>query len=140
MMSSLPSSPLPISFGAFHAANQFFRRPDLFDCLIGMSGFYDLEWLLHGYSDENVYFNNPMWFVANMNDPAQLDLLRNHSQIHLISGQGAWEVPPASQRFSTLLWSKSIPHNLDLWGHDIPHDWPSWHKMLDYYIGERLGW
>jgi hypothetical protein len=31
------------SFGAFHAANAFFRRPDLFDTLIGMSGFYDLR-------------------------------------------------------------------------------------------------
>ncbi|HCF62548.1 MAG TPA: hypothetical protein DFS52_31730 [Myxococcales bacterium] len=128
------------SFGAFHAANLFFRRPDLFDCLVGMSGFYDLSWLLHGYSDENVYFNNPMWFVANMTDHAQLETLRNHSQIHLVSGQGDWEVPGASQRFSTLLWSKGIPHNLDLWGRDIPHEWWSWHRMLDHYLGQRLGW
>ena len=35
------------SFGAFHAANQFFRRPDLFDTLIAMSGFYDLAARLH---------------------------------------------------------------------------------------------
>ena len=31
------------SFGAFHACNVLFRRPDLFDTLIAMSGFYDLE-------------------------------------------------------------------------------------------------
>ena len=37
------------SFGAFHAANQFFRRPDLFDTLVAMSGFYDLE---PDYTDE----------------------------------------------------------------------------------------
>ncbi|MBI5545290.1 MAG: hypothetical protein HY901_15475 [Deltaproteobacteria bacterium] len=128
------------SFGAFHAANQFFRRPDLFDCLIGMSGFYDLTWLLDGYSDENVYFNNPMWYLNNFHDSHQLDLLRHHSQIHLITGQGAWEVPNASRRFSSLLASKDIPHNLDLWGHDVPHDWPTWRKMLPYYVGERLGW
>src|SRR6185295_5305189 len=30
------------SFGAFHAANTLFRRPDLFDAAIAMSGFYDL--------------------------------------------------------------------------------------------------
>ena len=30
------------SFGAFHAANMLFRRPDLFDCVIAMSGFFDL--------------------------------------------------------------------------------------------------
>jgi esterase/lipase superfamily enzyme len=128
------------SFGAFHAANQFFRRPDLFDCLIGMSGFYDLSWLLDGYSDENVYFNNPMWYVANLSDGRQFDLLRSSSQIHLLTGQGAWEVPNASRRFSALLANKGIPHNLDLWGFDVPHDWPTWKKMLPYYLGERLGW
>ncbi|MCQ7030040.1 alpha/beta hydrolase-fold protein, partial [Escherichia coli] len=31
------------SFGAFHAANTLFRRPDLFDAVIAMSGFYDLS-------------------------------------------------------------------------------------------------
>src|SRR3954447_256527 len=30
------------SFGAFHAANALFRRPDLFDGVIAMSGFCDL--------------------------------------------------------------------------------------------------
>jgi esterase/lipase superfamily enzyme len=30
------------SFRAFHAANTLFRRPDLFDCVIAMSDFYDL--------------------------------------------------------------------------------------------------
>ena len=128
------------SFGAFHAANQFFRRPDLFDTLVGMSGFYDLSWLLDGYSDQNVYFNNPAWFVPGISDPHALDLLRHHSQIHLVTGQGAWEVPGASQRFSALLGSKGIPHNLDLWGHDVPHDWPTWKRMLPYYVGQRLGW
>lgn len=128
------------SFGAFHAANQFFRRPDLFDVLIAMSGFYDLSWLLDGYSDENVYFNNPMWYMANIGDGELLNLLRHHSQIHLLTGQGAWEVPNASRRFSAVLSSKGIPHNLDLWGHDVPHDWPTWKKMLPYYLGERLGW
>lgn len=128
------------SFGAFHAGNQFFRRPDLFDTLIGMSGFYDLSWVLNGYSDENVYFNNPMWYVENLHDGHTYDLLRHHSQIHLITGQGAWEVPNASRRFSALLHKKGVPHNLDLWGHDVPHDWPTWRKMLPYYVGNRLGW
>lgn len=128
------------SFGAFHAANQFFRRPDLFDCLIGMSGFYDLSWLLDGYSDENVYFNNPMWYLHNLGDGGVLDTLRHRSQIHIITGQGAWEVPNASRRLSGVLNSKGIPHNLDLWGHDVPHDWPSWKRMLPHYLGERVGW
>jgi esterase/lipase superfamily enzyme len=129
------------SFGAFHAANQLFRRPDLFDALIAMSGFYDLEDdYTHGYWDENIYFNNPTSYVPNLSDPRALHLLRSESQIHILSGRGRWEAPHQSERFSRLLQDKGIPHNLDMWGHDVDHDWPWWRKMLDHYVGARLGW
>lgn len=129
------------SFGAFHAANQFFRRPDLFDTFIGMSGFYDLTGdYTKGHWNDDFYFNNPTSYVPNIRDPHTLDLIQNHSQIHLITGQGAYEKPEASKRFSTLLWKKGIWNNLDLWGHDMPHDWTTWRQMLPYYVGERLGW
>jgi esterase/lipase superfamily enzyme len=128
------------SFGAFHAGNAVFRRPDLFDGLIGMSGFYDLSDYLHGYGNEDAYFNNPTWYVPNLSDRSQIDLLRHHTQIHLISGQGAYEAPGASGRFSKLLWEKGIGNNFDLWGHDVNHDWPWWRKMLPHYLGERMGY
>src|SRR4029078_10707874 len=55
------------SFGAFHAANAFLRRQDLFATLIGMSGFYDLgPSYLGGYSDENCFFNNPAWYLPGL--------------------------------------------------------------------------
>ena len=128
------------SFGAFHAGNAFFRRPDLFDTLIGMSGFYDLRGdYLKGYGHDDAYFNNPMSFLPNLRDEGTLDLMR-HSQIHLLSGRGAFELPEASARLSRLLWDKGIWNNLDIWGHDISHDWPTWRKMLDHYVGNRLGW
>jgi esterase/lipase superfamily enzyme len=128
------------SFGAFHAGNAFFRRPDLFDTFIGMSGFYDLRGdYLHGYGGQEAYFNNPMSFLPGLNDARQIDLFRR-SQIHILSGRGAHELPAASERLSRVLWDKGIWNNLDLWGHDIPHDWPSWRKMLDHYVGSRLGW
>ncbi len=129
------------SFGAFHAANQFFRRPDYFDTLIAMSGFYDLgPDYLHGQMDDNIYYNNPIGYLRNLGDHGMLETLRRRSQIHLLTGQGAYEAPDASRRFSQLLWDKSIPHNLDVWGHDVNHDWPWWRKMLDHYVGSRLGW
>jgi esterase/lipase superfamily enzyme len=128
------------SFGGFHAANQFFRRPDIFDTLIAMSGFYDLRrWYLNGYMDDNVYFNNPVGFLENLHDNGTLEQLR-HNQIHILSGQGAHELPAASRQLSQTLWDKGVPNNLDLWGHDVNHDWPWWRNMLDHYIGSRLGW
>lgn len=128
------------SFGAFHAANQFFRRPDLFDALVAMSGFYDLvPDYARGFWSDDFYFNNPMSYVPNLRDEGTLDLIRR-SQIHIVTGQGAHEAPEASRRFSTMLWDHGIWNNLDVWGHDMPHDWPTWREMLPYYVGERLGW
>jgi esterase/lipase superfamily enzyme len=125
------------SFGAFHAANMLFRRPDLFSGVIGMSGFYDLAPdYLKGYSDDNCYFNNPMWYLRNLSGPV-LEQLRTACRILLVSGRGAYEVPADSQRLSTVLEEKGIPHVLDLWGPDVNHDWPWWRRMLPYYL-DRL--
>ncbi len=72
-------------FGAFHAANQLLRRPDLFDTLIGLSGLYDLEpEHTQGYWDDNVYFNNPVSYLAHMHDERTLDLLRHHTRQNLV--------------------------------------------------------
>ena len=129
------------SLGAFHAANQFFRRPDLFDALVAMSGFYDLvPGYSHGYMDDDLYFNNPMSYVPNLSDPKVLDTIRHDCQVHLVTGQGAYEKPEASKRFSTMLWNKGIWNNLDLWGHDMKHDWPTWRAMLPYYLSEKVGY
>ena len=125
------------SFGAFHAANTLFRRPDLFDATIAMSGFYDLAPdYFDGYSDDNCFYNNPAWYLPGLGG-RELDLLRHSSSINIITGQGAYEAPDASRRLSGILAAKEIPHTLDVWGHDVNHDWPWWRKMLPHYV-DRL--
>lgn len=128
------------SFGAYHAANSFFRRPDQFDTLIAMSGFYELwpSWL-RGFSNDDVYYNNPMWYAPRIADPHQRHLIAS-SQVHILTGQGAFEIPEESRRFSAALGAAGLPHHLDLWGHDVPHDWPSWRSMLAHYLEHRVSW
>ena len=126
------------SFGAFHAANTFLRRPDLFGGTIAMSGFYDLNRsYLDGYTDDNVYFNNPAWYLPNMGGHS-LELLRGSSRIVIVTGQGPYEAPDRSRELSALLDAKGIPHWLDVWGHDVKHAWPWWRKMLPYHL-EKMG-
>jgi esterase/lipase superfamily enzyme len=126
------------SFGAFHAANQLFRRPDLFEGTIAMSGTYDLKSYTNGYYDDNCYFNSPVDYLPNLNDEWHLSRLRSKKHIYILSGQGDWEKPERSVQLGNILAAKGIPHYVDLWGHDVPHDWPTWRKMLSHVIGSRF--
>lgn len=126
------------SFGALHAANIFFRHPDLFAGTIAMSGSYDLKDYANGYYDSNVYFNSPVDYLSNLEDEEILNQIKSRKHIYITTGQGSYENPQASKNLSHVLNEKGIEHQLDLWGYDIPHDWPSWRKMLPYFIETKL--
>jgi esterase/lipase superfamily enzyme len=126
------------SLGAFHCANQLFRRPDLFDGMIAMSGSYDIRGYFEGdYYDDNVYFNNPVDYLPNL-DGHDLWLLKQKRHIHIVTGQGNYENPDASRRLAGILYNKGIPFELDVWGYDMPHDWPTWRDMMRYYLREKI--
>jgi esterase/lipase superfamily enzyme len=126
------------SLGALHAANSFFRRPDLFAGTIAMSGSYDIKAYASGYYDDNCYFNSPVDYLPNLTDESILGALRQKEHIHILSGQGAYEAPERSIQLSHILHAKGIPHSLDLWGHDMPHDWPTWRAMLPHLLTTRF--
>lgn len=126
------------SFGALHAANLFFKRPDLISGIIAMSGVYNLGAYTKGYHDEDVYFNSPFQYLQNLNDDYFLPRIQASQHIHLLSGSGSYEAPNASRRFSAVLNAKGIPHELDIWGTDMSHDWPTWRAMLPYYLETRF--
>ncbi len=121
------------SLGAYHAANTFFRRPELFTGMIAMSGLYDLKKYTDGYFNNSCYFNSPVDYLPGLSDESILSEMR-YKNIIIACGQGAYEDPPASQKLSDILHSKNIPHWFDLWGEDMTHDWPTWRKMLPYFL------
>ena len=125
------------SFGALHAMNLFLKRPDLIKGVIAMSGVYDLMEYSDGYYDEQVYFNSPIHYIPNLTDHQLLEKIRS-GKIIIATGSGNHEDPNANNRFSAVLHSKSIPHELSVWGNDIHHDWPTWKKMLPHFIDSRF--
>jgi esterase/lipase superfamily enzyme len=129
------------SSGAFHAANFFFRHPDLCDTLIALSGVYSLDEFKHlgGYCDDHVYFNDPLRYMPHLTDPWYLNLFRK-SRIILCVGQGPWEhvCLPQTRRLSEALGALNVPHWFDVWGNDVGHDWPWWRKQLPYFLGHVL--
>jgi esterase/lipase superfamily enzyme len=127
-----------VSMGAYHAANFFFRHPDIFDTVIALSGLYGLNHFIGDYMDDNVYFNAPLTYLPKLEDPGYLDLYRQ-STIIICVGQGAWEDEMVRDTLALkqVLEQKDIPHWVDVWGYDVNHDWPWWYKML-YYFLDRL--
>lgn len=127
-----------VSLGAFHAVNTLFRRPDLFDGTIGMSGIYDLKTYANGYYDEDVYFNSPADYLPNLTDETILAQLRSKEHIHFLSGSGAYEAPEATKAFGNLLDMKKIPHTVEIWGEEWRHDWPTWRAMLPSFLSRKF--
>lgn len=123
------------SMGGYHAANFFFRHPDIFDTTIALSGVYRLNMFVGDYMDENVYFNSPIDYLPGLNDRWYLNQYRQ-SNIIICCGQGAWEdeMIADAHAMREILTAKKIPHWVDFWGYDVNHDWPWWQKMLPYFL------
>jgi len=126
------------SLGALHAMNLFLKRPDILNGVISMSGVYDLTEYTRGYWDEQVYYNSPVHYIPNLTDLWYLGKIRASHHIHIFSGSGNHEAPEENRKFSEILWSKGIWHNLEIWGSEIHHDWPTWRRMLPYILSTKF--
>jgi esterase/lipase superfamily enzyme len=127
-----------VSLGAFHAANSVFRRPDLFDGTVAMSGIYDLKSYSRGYYDEDVYYNSPADYLPNMPEGDILRQLREKAHLHFLSGEGSYEAPAATWAIANILGMKGIPNNIEIWGKEWGHDWPTWRAMLPSYLERKV--
>lgn len=127
------------SLGATHAANLFYRRPDLFDRLLALSGIYTADYGWDGYMDENVYMNSPVHYMANL--PADHPYIKmfNERKSVICVGLGAWEMPESTRQLHHILMDKGIHTWVDYWGYDCCHDWDWWHKQVVYFVPYLLG-
>jgi esterase/lipase superfamily enzyme len=90
---------------------------------------------MNGAYDENFYFNNPVDYLPNLNDPWVYEHLAS-CDIHIATGHGPWENSGPSYHLSSILSRKGIRHHLDDWGPVGGHDWAYWkHQMREYLAG-----
>lgn len=123
------------SMGAMHAANLFFRRPDIFDGVFAISGLYDSKLFFGDYVDDLVYNNCPTYFLDNMPSDHPYISMYNERKILIVVGQGNWEGPlkESTDWLNSVLQRKGIQAQVDYWGYDVDHDWPWWFKMVEHY-------
>ena len=115
------------SFGGYHAANFAFRHPDCVSHLFSMGGAFDIKSFVDGYYDDNVYFNNPMDYLPQLQHE---DLYR----MKIILGTSEWDIcKEANLQLSKILTEKAMDHWLDL-RPERKHDWPAWREMFPHYL------
>ncbi|WP_232516168.1 alpha/beta hydrolase-fold protein [Chitinophaga caeni] len=115
------------SFGGYHASNFAFKYPARVSYLFSMSAVYDIKPRVDDHYDDNVYFNNPIDYMPDNEDP---DLWR----MGIILGSAANDVARQHTEFmSRVLDFKNISHWLDI-RQDASHDWPTWKNMLPHYL------
>lgn len=124
------------SMGAFHAANFFFRRPDLFDTLIALSGLYHSNYSFPNYHDNLTYANSPQDFLQNMSEDHPWMQLYRQRKIVVVIGQGRWEEDTlwSTRELDRILAEKHVPAWFDYWGYDSDHDWPWWQRQLPHVM------
>ncbi|MGN0778681.1 MAG: esterase family protein [Aristaeellaceae bacterium] len=126
------------SLGATHAANLFFRRPDLFDGLLALSGIYTSDYGFHGYMNEDVYRNSPVDYLAGMpTDHPYIQQYNQHKGV-IVVGQGPWEIPASTFRLKDICEAKGINVRFDIWGYDVKHDWDWWYKQVAVHVPNVL--
>lgn len=120
------------SFGAYHAVNFALRHPAIIRRTIGLSGLYDIRRFLDGYYDDQLYFNNPVDYAANLHDPEQIRQLQQLDIILAIGrdDQACW----SNELLSGHLWRAGVGNALRIWD-GWAHDWPYWRQMILHYIG-----
>lgn len=128
------------SLGALHAANLYFRFPDVFGGVFALSGLYSMGYSFEGYDHELIYRNSPVDFIGGMPYDHPYIQMYNEGKMIFVVGQGAWEdvTKPQTADLDTVCKQKGIHAAFHYWGYDVKHDWDWWFRQVDVYLPEFL--
>lgn len=118
--------------GGYHAINLALKHPGAFGKAIGLSGIYDISSFLEGYDDDEVYYNNPLAYLPNLDKDNLLKKIRE-VDFRLVSYRNDPRKDFA-YRMSDVMRSKMIDHQLDVWQMESDEEWDLWRQMLKIHI------
>ena len=137
---TIPLAATGCSLGAMYAANMALKFPEVFRWALCMSGRYLATVFTDGFSNLEVYLNNPLAYVPNLAGAA-LERVRRNTHLVLVCGQGPWEEGciEETQTLADFLAAKGISHERDIWGRDVSHNWAWWKRQAQHHLGKRFG-
>ncbi len=129
---SAPIAVTGCSFGGYHSVNFALRHPDVVSYCVSMGGAFDIHQFLHGYYDDNCYFNCPPDFLPGLTDEW---FLSRYRRMRIVLATGETDIClDENLRLSRIMTAKAIPHWLDVWGDGTGHDWPWWERMAQKFF------
>lgn len=135
---AIPIATTGCSLGGMYAANMALKYPHIFNWALCMSGRYDVRQINGGFDSADVYFNNPLAYVPNLQGEA-LARVQQQTKITLVCGRGAYEEGCIEETLALghLLAKKQIPSETDIWGPESRHDWGWWKRHLSKHMARR---
>jgi len=127
------------SVGALYSSLFVLKHPETFHRGLCLSGTYRTSKFFGDVSNADLYLNDPLAFLPNLNGDA-LDRVRSQVHLTVVVGQGAHELGciTETKAFGRLLQEKRIPHHLAFWGHDSSHTYPWWQKQARHYLSQMF--
>lgn len=129
-----------VSVGALYSANCALKRPQDFRYALCMSGLYNLTRFTDGFTNDSIYFSNPLAYSPGLGGDLLATIQRN-THLTLVCGQGRYEETNVedTNAFAGILSHKEISHEVDMWGHDVDHSWPWWQRQALHHLGKTFG-
>lgn len=121
-----------VDLGGYHALNFALKYPKQFGKAIGISGIYDIKHFLDDFYSDNVYYNNPVDYMPNLNKQTLLQQIRevDYRIVSFSHDQRKGE----AEQMSNVLRMKFVEHKLDIWDLDETDEWELWKQMIKTHI------
>ncbi|TVQ67413.1 MAG: hypothetical protein EA363_12365 [Balneolaceae bacterium] len=121
-----------VGLGGYHAVNLLLKYPSQIQKAISIGGRFQIRPFMDEYFDDNVYYNNPLEYLPNLDDETLLDDIRN-TDIRLVVTPDDPNLE-VNYMLSDILRAKAIEHIFDYWIETGDHPWEIRGDMLQRHV------
>ena len=127
------------SVGALYSSLFVLKHPETFARALCLSGRYRASALFGGQSSGELYLNDPLAFLPNL-EGGDLERVQRQAHLTVVVGRGAFEhgCIPETAELAHVLRNRRIPHHVAFWGEDSSHTYPWWQKQAFHYLRQIL--
>ncbi len=121
-----------MQMGGYHALNLLLKYPTQIQKVISIGGCFQIRPFMDDYFDDNVYYNNPLEYLPNLDDHNLLEDIKI-TDIRLVATPDDPNLD-LNYLISDILRSKSIEHIFDYWIETGDDRWEIWGDILQRHV------